>query len=331
MGLAVTPEYEELLGKGYPHLRRLITPHPDEANAHHNAEVMLDLRDPDHYFVDWPAAVARGYLRGYAKSVMGGAPVHEAMSAAAANTGPIDAAEARTLVAAYLCHEHYQRYDFHAAHALFLLEAIVGSAAVVDLVLTEFEAMKDLEGEYSTRNAFAYDIGFVIRRLPAKDCKAAEARVQALVDKHPDSFVRDFLSYVVGGRAALEASERNLGLYCVHFCDDPQLIRDLAADSVVSWDAHHYVLAGDPLLDALTEKVRKRWTPWKPLVIEQLGRLASPKAVAALREFGKTAKFAKQVGAILTARGVKPAAPAAKKPAAKKPAATKKPAAKKKH
>jgi hypothetical protein len=68
MGLAATPEYEELLGRGYPHLRRLIEDHPDDGDASTWAVKALSEGDPKHYFVDWPAGVARGYLRGYATS-----------------------------------------------------------------------------------------------------------------------------------------------------------------------------------------------------------------------------------------------------------------------
>lgn len=362
MGLAVTPEYEELLAKGYPYLRRLVTPHPDEEQAENIAQMMLCLGDPAEYFVDWPAAVARRYVRGYAASAMVGGD-YQVMFAAAQDPGPVSEAEGRTLIAAMLEHAHYQRYEFHVHHALFLLEAMIGSEAVVDAALTEYEAMDDLDGAYSTRNDLAYALGFVIERLPAKAQAKAKARVTALVEQHANRgkvYTRDFLSYLVGGRAALEQSGRTLGLYCVHFCNDPELIRSVAAEGVTGWDVQHYVRAGEPLLDALTTKgLRQIWAPWRPLVAEQLGVLASPKAVAVLKELGQTKKLANQVQAILAARGDKlgpakarPGAskkpttkkaatkkaatkkaatkkPAPKKPAPKKPA-TKKPAAKKK-
>lgn len=319
MGFAITPEYEELLARGYPHLRRLVTPHPHEDDAHGWAVKLLNLGDPKYYFVDWPAAVARRYVRGYAVSRIGTGK-HEKMHAAATDPGPIDEAEARKLIARCLEPDHYQRYDFHAEHALFLIEAMIGSAATADAVLTAFEAMTRLDAKFGTRNAFAYDLGFVIRRLPAAPRAKAEARVRALVDRHADSYTRDFLSYLVGGRAALEASGRKLGLYCVHFCDDSQLIRDVASDSVTSWDAQHAVLAGDALIDALApNKLRQIWKPWKPLVIEQLGVLASPKVISVLKEFGKTKQHAAQVAEILAARGAgtKAAKPGPSRPTAK--------------
>lgn len=334
MGLATTPEYEALLARGYPHLRRLIEGHPHEADAHGWAVKALSEGDPKHYFVDWPAAVARGYLRGYASSRIENTS-HENTHAAAANTGPIDEAEGRALIASFLAPDHYDRYDFHADHALFLVEAIIGSAATADAVLGAFEAMTDLEAKYGTRNAFAYALGFVIRRLAGKERAKAEARVQALLDKHPDgegTYTRHFLSYLIGGREALEASGRRLGLYCVHFCNDPALIREVAGDSVIGWDANHVVLAGDALLDALTPKaIKKIWKGHKERTIEQLGHLASPKAVAVLKEFGKIKAFEKLVAAALAGRNGKstPEQPA-KKPGAQKPArkSTKKPAAK---
>lgn len=313
MGLGITPEYDDLLARGYPHLRRLVTPHPHEADVAGWARKLLDLGDPKYYFVDWPAAVARAYVRGYARS-RGRTGGREEMYAAAVD-GPLDEAEGRALIAAYLDPDHETRYDFHAEHALFLIEAMIGSAATADAVLAAFEGMTKLDSKYSTRCAIAYDLGFVLRRLPAKQRKAAEARVDALVARHPESFPREFLSYLTGGREALIASERRLGLYCVHFSNSPELIREIAADSVTSWDAQHVVLAGDALIDALTPKrLRDIWKPWKPLVIEQLGVLASPKVIPVLEEFGKTKAYAKQVEAILAARGVR-AKPAAKAPA----------------
>ncbi len=324
MGLATTPEYDELLARGYPHLRRLITPHPHEADAQGLAIKALEELDPKHYFVDWPAAVARAYVRGYATSRIENTS-HAKTHAAAVDSGPVGEAEGRKLIASYLGPKHYDRYDFHSEHALFLVEAMIGSAAVVDAVLGEFEAMKKLEAEFGTRNAFGYAIGFVIRRLPQARRAAAEARVSALVAKHAgggEKYTRDFLSYVVGGRAALETSGRKLGLYCVHFCEDPVLIRQVATGSVVGWDAHHVVLAGDGMIDALTP-VKKIWKGHKERTIEQLGILASPKAVGVLKEFGKTKAYAAQVEAALAARsGGKPAAkPAKPKTPPKKPAA----------
>ncbi|MBA2539745.1 MAG: hypothetical protein H0V17_08940 [Deltaproteobacteria bacterium] len=305
MGLATTPEYDELLARGYPHLRRLITPHPHEADAQGWAIKALEELDPKHYFVDWPAAVARAYVRGYATSRIENTS-HVKTHAAAVDIGPIDEAEGRKLIASCLGPKHYDRYDFHSEHALFLIEAMIGSAAVVDAVLGEFETMKDLEAQFGTRNAFGYAIGFVIRRLPQARRAAAEARVSALVAKHAgagEKYTRDFLSYVTGGRAALETSGRKLRLYCVHFCEDPALIRQVATESVVGWDAHHVVLAGDGMIDALTPKaVKKIWKGHKERTIEQLGILASPKAVGVLKEFGKTKAYAAQVEAALAAR-----------------------------
>jgi hypothetical protein len=331
MGLAVTPEYEELLAKGYPYLRRLVTPHPDEEQAENTAQMMLCLGDPAEYFVDWPAAVARRYVRGYAASAMVGGD-YQVMFDAAQDPGPVDEAEGRQLIGAMLEPEHYQRYEFHVHHALFLLEAMIGSEAVVDAALTAYEGMADLDGTYSTRNDLAYALGFVIERLPATAQANAKARVQALVDKHADRgkvYTRDFLSYLVGGREALERSGRTLGLYCVHFCNDPELIRSIAADSVTAWDVQHVVRAGEPLLDALTAKsLRQIWAPWRPLVAEQLGVLASPKAVRALKELGQTKKLAPQVTAILAARGETLGAATKKKPPATKSSA-KKPSANK--
>ncbi len=340
MGLATTPEYEELLARGYPHLRRLIEGHPHEANADAWAVKALSEGDPKHYFVDWPAAVARRYVRGYADSRISMTEPWR-MSAAAVDgppDPPIDEAEARGLIASYLAGDHYDRYEFHAHHALFLVEAMIGSAITADAVLAGFEDMPDLDSEFSTRNAIAYALGFVIRRLAPAERAHAEQRVAALVAKHAakkTDYTRDFLSYLIGGREALEKSGRRLGLYCVHFCNDPALIRAVAADLVIGWDAQHVVLAGEEMLDALTPKtIKKIWKGHKERTIEQLGHLASPKAVTVLKEFGKVGAFAKLVDAALAARGGKPAAkkpapvkaakptkkPAAKKPAPKKPA-----------
>jgi hypothetical protein len=335
MGLATTPEYDELLAHGYPHLRRLITPHPHEADAKAWAIKALNEGDPTHYHVDWPAAVARRYVRGYAKSRIENTSPPK-MHEAAVDPGPVDEAEGRGLIASYLHADHYDRYDFHAYHALFLIEAMIGSAATVDAVLGPFEAMADMEAKFGTRNAMAYALGFVIRRLPSAERKRAEARVSALVARHAggEKYTRDFLSYLVGGKQALEASRRRLGLYCVHFCNDPALIRSVADGLVTGWDAQHVVLAGDALIDALSpNKLRQIWKPWKPWVIDQLGHLASPKAVAVLKEFAKTKAYAKRVEDILGVRGGAPAgaSAAASKPMQKKAAPkkhAKKPAAK---
>lgn len=87
--------------------------------------------------------------------------------------------------------------------------------------------MTNLDNHYSTRNYIAYALGFAIRRLPAPKRTTAEKRVAALVANKPQDYTRDFLSYLIGGRKALEDSKRKLGLYCVHFCDDVGLIREL--------------------------------------------------------------------------------------------------------
>ena len=322
MGLATTREYEELLARGYPHLRRLIEGHPHDANADAWARKALSEGDPKHYFVDWPAAVARRYVRGYAGSRISMTEPWR-MSAAAVD-GPldplIDEAEGRGLIAFYLAGDHYHRYAFHAHHALFLVEAMIGSAITADAVLACFEDLTDLDSKFSTRNEIAYALGFVIRRLPSAERARAEQRVAAIVAKHAakeTDYTRDFLSYLVGGRVALEKSGRRLGLYCVHFCNDPALIREVAAEMVIGWDAQHVVLAGDAMIDALTPKaIKKIWKGHKERTIEMLGHLASPKAVTVLKEFGKVGAFKKLVDAALAARGGKLTV---------KPAATKKP------
>ena len=40
------------------------------------------------------------------------------------------------MIASLLAPEHYDRYEFHVDHALFLIEALIGSAATVDAVLS---------------------------------------------------------------------------------------------------------------------------------------------------------------------------------------------------
>jgi hypothetical protein len=336
MKIARTAEYEDLFARGYPHLRRLISPHPDEADAENRAIAAATEGDPGRYHVDWPAEVAYRYVRalanvgefgiGFSRHLAEGRTPKAAT--ALAKTGPVDETEGRALVAALLSPSH-NHYEFQVEHCVFLLEAMIGTAALVDAVLGELEAMTDLDGPYSTRNYVAYRLGFAIRRLPDKARKAAEARVAKLVATKPESFTREFLSYLIGGREALEASERRLGLYCVHFCNDPALIRELAAESCGYFDASHVVLGGDEVLDHLPG-FRKVAPPRIPWVIEEISHLASNKVEKVLAGLLEKKKYAARAQAALDLRAGKATKkPAAKKPATKKPAA-KKPAAKKK-
>jgi hypothetical protein len=325
MKIARTAEYDELFARGYPHLRRLVSPHPDETDAEKRAIAAATDGDPGRYHVDWPTEVAYRFVRavancgsfgiGFSRRLADGYTPNAA--AALALAGPVDEAEGRQLIAALLGPDH-NHYEFQVEHCAFLLEAMIGTPAFVDAVLSEFEGMPDIDGKYSTRNDVAYRLGFAIRRLPDKARKAAEARVTKLVETRPDSYTRDFLSYLVGGRKALEASERVLGLYCVHFCDDPALIRELAASSCGSFDAHHVVLAGDAVLDHLP-KLRNVAPPRIPGLIEELTHLASKKVEPVLNALLAKKKYAARAQAALDLRAGKP--PATRKPAAKKPAA----------
>jgi hypothetical protein len=175
--------------------------------------------------------------------------------------GPVSEKEGRALISALLADDH-SHYQFQVQHGLWLLEAMIGRAAVVDAVLGTFEKMKKLDGQFDTRNDVAYSIGFVIRRLPAKERAAAEERVRALVAKEPEGFTREFLSYLVGGRKALEDSGRALGLYCLHFCDDPALIREVAEGSCATFDLSHAFLGGEPPREWRSEGFAPSMASW---------------------------------------------------------------------
>lgn len=333
---ALTDEYEELYQRGYPHLRRLVTPHPDEADAEKRAEKALDEGDPGRYHVDWPAEVAYRYVRALANvkefgigfSARRKAGVVKEADRGIQQAGPVDAAEAKDLLRR-LVDGGLNHYGFQIQHGLFLLEAMLGTAATVDTVLERFESMAKLEGKYTTLDEIAYALGFVIRRLDEAARKAAEARVRALVATKPPSITRDFLSYLVGGRHEIESS-RKPGLYCMHFCGDPAWIVEIAAATkCFSIDGYHVRVAGDPLLAQLARDARKAFDKHRgPHLLDELAQIASPavdKVLAAIEQKHLAQKV--EAARALRARGGKPAPSPAKPPP--KPKSPSKPSARK--
>ncbi len=287
----------QLLAAGYPHLRRLVTPHPDEAKAIACAERALDEIDPISYHVTWPRDVALRYLRGLGEVGAHGigifslhldAPLPEARAAraAVARGGEIDVALATQIIERRLA-PGAGGYGFHAAHAVFLLEELVGGAAVVEAALAFWERTPGAKWDAShNANELAYHLGFVLARLPPKKAAPLVKRARALVAKGrpADCYTAEMLDYAVNGADAIARNAaRRPGLYFMHFVDDPARLLEVAASTPNQIDAHHVHRGGQKLLAVLGAKLTKvpKWR--KPWLVDELAVLGSKaaKAVAA--------------------------------------------------
>ena len=294
----------ELLAAGYPHLRILGANTLTEADAIAAAERALDDIDPIAMHVTWPRDVAQRYLRGLAEVGAHGIGIfslHEevplpetrAARAAIAKGGDIDAKTARAIVGKLLAPE-VGGYEFHAHHAVFLLEQFVGGAAVVDAVLATWEAAKPQTWDDSAlANQIAYALGFVLARLPAKAAAplASRARKLAAAGRAAESYTGEFLDFAVDGAAAVARStDRKAGLYFLHFVDDPAQLCALATKMPDQIDAHHLHRVGNDLLEILEAKLarvpkwRKKW------LADELGVLGTRPATALAAKLAPAAK-----------------------------------------
>jgi hypothetical protein len=319
---AIDAASEALFEKGYPHLRVLEAGHPHEKDAATWALKALRIYDPDVYFVRWPQEVAYRFVRAMgAKRVKGPAnnicsPDAKDEERLAQVSGPVTVKEAKAIVE-QLTHNQSIHRDANVENALLLLEAMVGGELVVDTALARYEkfSAKDLAfGNPHDVTEVAYTLGHLLRRLPAPAAKKARARMEAFVAKKPASSVRERFQMVVGGVQGIEDSGWAKGIHIAHFVDDPAFIlehADTGGDTLDMAIAYRAGPNAEKVL-AVFEKRLKRVEAWRlPWLVEELSRVASPRALAMLKALTAKKPVAEAAKAALAARTGKKVAPAA--------------------
>jgi hypothetical protein len=248
-GFAASAEMDLAFALGFPHLR-YVTDDAADPDPKAAAQAAIDKYGHDARLV-WPRASAIALIRAsFGKAfAVGGEPNADeghAMAKARMDFGGVPD-------------------RFVASFSIQLLEALVGTTAVVDGMLEGLDArVKKLPidgsswGEISARQ-----LGYLLLRLPAADAERARKRLEAFIEptkKGGDEDVGKTLDLVLHGRAGAERSgykpdpKGPLSAFDLgHIIDDGKFVADqLVAGKgpdVSSWpDARLAFLGGEPAI-----------------------------------------------------------------------------------
>jgi hypothetical protein len=204
-GFAFSKEQDVLFALGWPHLRWLVDGHPDDATPTDD-ELMKVCQDGGVYGLVWPRGMANRFVRGFAAS-----------SDDATNSSPkwalpalgdatdVRAEEGPRLVQGLFGPERYN--DGFVEHFVFLLEAMHGTDAVLDWILSAFEGMKTPPPRDEEACALATSAGLLLLRVPTAASRAAKARLGKLAKTIQGDSLREFLRSAIGGGEAAKAKK----------------------------------------------------------------------------------------------------------------------------
>jgi len=187
--LCFTREDDELLALGYPHLLRLVDDHKDDKNA---AKVALKAANDaktilKSYRIDWPRKTAERFVRAARTPEFQNWLGEMVPSSAFAEDGPVSLDEAHALVLGTL---KVPGCTFLLRHRslYFLLEAMVGTEAVIDAMLDGLDALPDhrwtKESGPDRKTGYAAALlGFFLLRVTEASRVKRKARLQATFDR----------------------------------------------------------------------------------------------------------------------------------------------------
>ena len=270
-GFACNAELDLQFALGWPHMRFLVEGHPDDAisDPAKDAEVTIQ----KEYGPNVPARVARRRVRvltinSIAPDGKGGwLPL--AVGEALANDAAVTEAEARSIIATQM-----QKPVMGAGQhdMILLLEAMVGSDAVADALVTALETIPaaEINARHQDRNIWTHHLGLILLRVSAPTatalCTRLEKVLQAATAVGPANKVAPSrtLDVVLHGREGAERSGLTDPWHLLNVNDTPDLVaKQVETQKLEPATFVPYVrlafLGGDRVLDVYA----KRWQKLK--------------------------------------------------------------------
>ena len=337
-GFTRSPETDLLYAVGFPHLRRLVVGHPDEALA--GDALREKILSP--YGPDIPAAFAARRVR--AQAVFIPNPDFswrkEALEALE-DDSPFTPESAREFIA-----NHLARREFGGAQAdvAYTLEALVGADTVAQAVVDAFEAKTNEELASDRNPGWGAYLPIILLRTSKAVGDALVPRIEKIIERGlsaPQVFavsVAAHLDKVFHGHRP-SAGRRGSTLFfseLVWWSDAP---KDVLEQALRSADINKWDFAPEPRLamlcpDAVIDVYRARWNVLKDAddqrrLVEWFGDIVHPGIAPLITDMAEKSKAKKAARAWLAAQSGGADAPAAgeAKKAPKKKAAKAAPAA----
>lgn len=316
-GFAVSPAWDALFALGFPHLRFIDEAPPASMDPRKAAEQAVRAIDPDAFPHAFPAAAVPRYLRASA--------IHKnraAQHAAALDDGRPYAREEAPKRIALLVDPANLGYEFVVDDVLYLIEALFGTAFVVDALLRIFEgrpAKVWMKSEQTSAGAAVTACGFLLRRLPPPGAAAARKRLEKLAAKPMDEDLKERFDLMLGGaeaywRILIDAGRPEGFVFAVH-AGDPALYARLAKNARDAWQLDPWFVfrGGDAVLKLWPSAIAGA-DAWRHerLAIE-LGLMKSKAVGPCMKALLKKKAAAPIAQAWFKAGGKAPALPAAKK------------------
>lgn len=193
--LCFTPEDDELLALGYPHLARIVEDHKDDAKAGANARKAASTpRGIAKYRLEWPRKVAEEFVRlsttDWFRDWKMDRPSAEELAVKVA-AGPVAEDEARAILAFAVPH-HGCSHTGRVEAVDFILEQLVGTEVVVDALVGALERLpkkrfrKEEHGPDRQLAGHVLNVGFMLLRLTEARRAHHRARLEALWEAHHD-------------------------------------------------------------------------------------------------------------------------------------------------
>jgi hypothetical protein len=308
--LCFTPEQDELLALGYPHLARIVDGHADDAKPEANARKAAT-KGPALFARQgvWPREVAHRFVRlartDWFQDWQQRAPTAAELAVPIAG-GPVSEDEARAILA-FAVKQEGCIHPPRMTSVTFLLEQMVGTEVVVDAILDAMEKLP--EARFRTEKSpdrqlggYVWSVGFMLLRLPAARRAHHRARLEALWDAHhagSKAFeVMVPLDRVLHGAAAFSAWSGACGyLDWYVFVDDVDRLREVIArkDTVYAGlDVRFVYLAGPEILGMLGKHrpASAQVGAW----LDDIGMIQHPSTVSLFMEYvGKTSAKTKPI------------------------------------
>ncbi len=300
-GFAFSKEQDVLFALGWPHLRWLVDGHPDDATPTDD-KLMKVCQDGGVYGLVWPRGMANRFVRGFAAS-----------SDDATNSNPkwalpalgdatdVRAEEGPRLVQGLFGPERYN--DGLVEHFVFLLEAMHGTDAVLDWILSAFEGMKNPPPRDEEACALATSAGLLLLRVPPAASRAAKARLEKLAKTIQGDSLREFLRSAIGGGEAAKAQGLHPSYY-LNVTDDPAAVVASAKEGEHITSPRMIFLGGAAVVKAIAPHWKDLEFDYEQAALARgLAEVRLPEAMELLATLAVASKAKKIAGALLETRG----------------------------
>jgi hypothetical protein len=297
-----TAEQTRLYERGYPYMTVLVDGHKDDKKPA-LAAIKVFREYYGVYHVRWPRRVAHAFVRASAVACDGDWRTDE-VAKAASSTADITADEAKSIIQAFFAEGRRGGGIHQTFHAIFTLEALVGTDVVLGAIVTGLEALPNARWNAPDSNKtgfddepalLAYATGLLLLRTTQR--AAFEARLEALhaatiaAQVAPgEETVRGALDLALhgtdGAKRTLASSHWQYWYYYL-MVDDPAVhLTRLANNAKSDWvpEARILWLAGEPLFPIYTSKKGLRQGKRLPNILSDFGMFAHDAVVSLMVE-----------------------------------------------